>query len=231
LFRFVDTQKVEAGKQYRYRVTLELANPNFGLDPAILADGASSQKETLPTPAAETATVDVPRERTLFALAYKNHNKSLGDYEGQVLFHVWNPKMGVEIAKEFDLKLGEIADFVDTVENWYNPYTGLGEKLESVPFQFVDGKPTAAPMLADITGGEKLPGAKSTDEPQPAEMLFVDANGRMFTANEARDAAAMDFYKERYVEQPAADANEGLFAPEQPAGRGGAPAGAYGGAR
>jgi hypothetical protein len=230
LFRFVDTQKVEAGKQYRYRVTLELANPNFGLNPAILADAASTNKETLPTPAAESAPVTVPRERTLYALAAKT-SKSLVDYEGQVLFHVWNPKMGAEIAKEFDLKLGEIAEFVDTVENWYNPYTGLAEKLENVPFQFVDGKPMSAPMLADITGGERLPGAKSTDEPQPAEMLFIDASGRMFTANEARDAAALDFYKERYVEEPAAE-TEGLFAPEQPANqRGGPPAGAYGGSR
>jgi hypothetical protein len=230
LFRFVDTQKVEAGKQYRYRITLELANPNFGLPPTILADPASSNKETLLTPPAETATVKVPHDRTLYALAAKTNNKSLVDYEGQVLYHVWNPKMGVEMAKEFDLKLGEIAEFIDTVENWYNPYTGLAEKLEGVPFQYVDGKPTAAPMLADITGGEKLPGAKSTDEPQPAEMLFIDANGRMFTANEARDAAALDFYKERYVEQPAPEANEGLYAPEQPT-RGAAPAGAYSGAR
>jgi hypothetical protein len=231
LFRFVDTQKVEAGKQYRYRVTLELANPNFGLNPAILADGASSNKETVHTPPAESATVTVPRERTLYSLAAKTSNKALVDYEGQVLFHVWNPKMGAEIAKEFDLKLGEIAEFVDTVENWYNPYTGLAEKLENVPFQFVDGKPMAAPMLADITGGERLPGARSTDEPQPAEMLFIDANGRMFTANEARDAAALDFYKERYVEEPVAETEE-LFAPQQPANqRGGQPAGAYGGSR
>ena len=228
LFRFVDTQKVEAGKQYRYRVTLELANPNFGLDPAILADGTSSQKENVQTPPAETATVTVPRERTLYALGTKT-NKSLEDYEGQVLYHVWNPKMGAEMAKEFDLKLGEIAEFVDTVENWYNPYTGLGEKLEGVPFQFVEGKPMAAPMLADITGGEKLPGAKSTDEPQPAEMLFIDASGRMFTANEARDAAALDFYKERYVEQPAPEATDALYG-EQPA-RGAPPPSAYGGAR
>jgi hypothetical protein len=231
LFRFVDTQKVEAGKQYRYRVMLELANPNFALPPEILAGGAaSSSKETLQTPPAETATVTVPRERTLYALAAKTNNKSLVDYEGQVLFHVWNPKMGAEMAKEFDLKLGEIAEFVDTVENWFNPYTGMGEKLENVPFQYVDGNPTAAPMLADITGGEKLPGAKSDDEPQPAEMLFIDAKGRMFTANEARDAAALDYYKERYVEQPPQETGGELFE-QQPAGRGTPPPNPYGGAR
>jgi hypothetical protein len=231
LFRFVDTQKVVAGKQYRYRVTLELANPNFGIPPVILEDGASTNKETVLTPPAETATVKVPHERTLYALAAKVSNRTLVDYEGTIFFHVWNPKMGVEIAKEFDLKLGDIAEFVDNVENWYNPYTGLAEKLENVPFQYFEGKPMAAPMLADITGGERLPGARSTDEPQPAEMLFIDSSGRMFTANEARDAAAQEFYKERYVEEPVAE-TEGLFAPEQPANqRGGPPAGAYGGAR
>jgi hypothetical protein len=231
LFRFVDTQKVEGGKQYRYRVTLELANPNFLVNPAILEDPASSQKETLSTPPAETATVKVPRERTLYALATKTSNKSLVDFEGQVLYHTWNPKMGAEIAKEFDLKLGEVADFVDTVENWYNPYTGIGVELPDVPFQFVDGNREAAPMLADITGGERLPGAKSTDEAQPAEMLFFDANGRMFTANEARDAAVLEFYKERYVEEPAPEAGGELFEPAQPAGRGGPAANPYGGAR
>jgi hypothetical protein len=222
LFRFVDTHNIEPGKEYRYRVSLEVQNPNYLVPAGFLEDPASSQVESRWTAPAESPAITVPGKSFLYALSSKNQNKSPSDFEGQVLFHVWNDKMGAEVAKEFDLSLGAIADFVDTVENWYNPYTGMGEKLENVNFAFKAGPP----MLADITGGVEVPGFRDLDK--PAEMLFIDAQGRMFTSNQARGAAAAEFYKERYTLEPAPDAQSDQFAPEQP---GLQQRGNYGGAR
>jgi hypothetical protein len=216
LFRFVDTQKIEPGKQYRYRVTLEMANPNFALEPRTLEDASSALKETRFTPPAESPTVIVPHDRRLFALSSKAANRPLVDQTGQVLYHVWDQKMGAEVAKEFDIKLGEIAEFVDTVENWYNPYTGAGEKLENFPFQYHPGAPTKAPMLADITGGEDVPGHRDLD--QPTELLFIDADGRMFTSNQMQGVAAKEFYKERYDAEPPPEGDGGLFDAPQDTG-------------
>jgi hypothetical protein len=196
LFRFVDTQNLEPGKEYRYRVTLALQNPNFGLDPTILEEAASSGVESRWTPPAESSPVSIPGKSFLYALDAKVQGRTPGDYVGQLLYHIWNDKMGAEIAKEFELTIGGTADFISNVDNWFNPYTGLGEKLDNVHFAFKGG----APMLADVAGGEHVAGIRELDE--PAQMLFVDAEGRMFTSNEARGKPASEFYKTRYVAEP-----------------------------
>ena len=62
-------------------------------------------------------------------------------------------------------------------------------------------------MLADVDGGGTLPGGGSIK--QPAEMLFIDAQGRLFTSNQATDAATAEFYKERYTLVPEATETSG----------------------
>jgi hypothetical protein len=225
LFRFVDMDNVVPGKEYRYRVSLELQNPNYGAPPGILEEPASSRQETRWTAPTESSIASVPGNSFLYALDAKNQNKSLGNLEGHVLFHVWNDKMGAEIAKEFDLALGAIADFYETVDDWYNPYTGTGEKLENVHFEFKNGPP----MLVDITGGVEVAGHRDLDK--PAEMLFMDAEGRMFASNQARADAAAKFYKDRYVQQVAPDPSADQFGAEQPGGLVPTPTGNFGGAR
>jgi hypothetical protein len=203
---------------------LEISNPNYMAPPQLLVDATSSQKESHWTTPTESAIVDVPREQMLFALPSKIHNKALVDYTGEVFFHVWDHKMGAEVAKDMEIKLGGIADFVSTVENWYNPYTGAGENLENFTFRFDDGPP----LLADIEGGDPIP--KASDLKEPTEMLFLDAKGRMFMSNESRDAPVKDFYKERYTLETATAPTGGLIAPESPGILKG-PASPYGGSR
>ena len=222
LFRFVDMQNIEPGKEYRYRVSLELQNPNYLVPPAVLEEPTSAQQATRWTEPAESPSVTVPRKSFVYALGLK---KSQSNNEGQILFHVWNEKMGAEIAKEFDIALGAIADFTDTVDDWYNPYTNMGEKLENVHIAFKDGPP----MLADITGGVEVPGFRDLD--QPTEMLFIDANGRMFTSNQARGTPAAEFYKERYTMETAPDPAADQFGPQQPGLIQQPTGGQYGGAR
>lgn len=59
LFRFVD-DTVEFGRAYRYRVKLELANPNWGLDPRLLASPKSAETELLSAESDPSAPVLVP---------------------------------------------------------------------------------------------------------------------------------------------------------------------------
>jgi hypothetical protein len=200
LFRFVDTEKLEPGKQYRYRVSVEVLNPNYMVAPGILEDASSSRQEGRWTPPSDpSAAVTIPRDRTLIAL--RNKSSSPTDQTAHFQFHIWDKKMGAEIAKEFALELGEVADFVDTVEDWYNPYTGTSEKLENVTFRFDDGPP----MLADVDGGTGLPGARGAE--QPTELLLIDGKGRLFTSNEAFEAPTAEYYKERYVSTSATPAD------------------------
>ncbi|MFM7205658.1 MAG: hypothetical protein ACKO4T_03165 [Planctomycetaceae bacterium] len=68
LFRFVDTT-VDYGKTYRYRVTVELMNPNFGLDPRMLADAKVAQGETLQAVTPSSAAIAVSAPYSLAARA------------------------------------------------------------------------------------------------------------------------------------------------------------------
>ena len=50
LFRFVDFEKLEPDKQYRYRVSLELENPNYMVPPTVLGDrGVYQSRDDLDT--------------------------------------------------------------------------------------------------------------------------------------------------------------------------------------
>jgi hypothetical protein len=66
LFRFVD-DTVEFGKAYRYRVKLELVNPNWGLDPKLLASPKSAETELLSAESASSAPVLVPAPYVMVA--------------------------------------------------------------------------------------------------------------------------------------------------------------------
>lgn len=196
LFRFVDTQKLEAGKQYRYRVSLELANPNYDLPPVMLVDGNSRFEEGIWTPPSETTIpMTMPNEEQLLATGLnKRSGRSLAEVDAKFLFRVLDKTTGSEVGQEFELELGGIAEFVKTVENHYLPFEGIGKDLENFKFKFDEG----APMLADVHGGERLPG-KGDRINQPTELLFFDAAGDMFTANEAQDAITSKYYEQWYT--------------------------------
>jgi hypothetical protein len=213
LFRFTDTQPTDStkgglkpGATYRYRVRLELANPNFELPAAMLENPASRNEETRWTDWAETAeTVTIPRDKEL--LAYGLRSGSLIDARGKFQFHVWDRKQGAEVAHDFELRRGEIADFVYPVKDHYNPYQDAGEEIPEFQFHYepADG---GIPFLADIRGGDPIAGGRGPRVVQPAELLFIDAEGRMFTTNEAIDGATARDYDKRYSAKPEAAAGD-----------------------
>jgi hypothetical protein len=221
LFRFTDSQPTEAtkgglkaGKTYRYRVRMEIANPNFNLPAAILEDPASRNEETKWTEWTVTSeTVTIPGEKEL--LAYGLKAGSLIEARGKFQFHVWDRKLGAEVAHDFELRRGEIADFVYPVKDHYNPYQDTGAEIPEFQFHY---EPTEGgiPFLADIRGGDPIPGMRGKDVVQPAELLFIDAEGRLFTTSEATDGPTARDYDKRYAAAPTAAATDGgaLFGSE-----------------
>ena len=224
LFRFTDTQATDStkpglqpGKTYRYRVRLVLANPNYNISPAMLENPASTNEETRSTDwAVTTQPVTIAREKELLAYGLRAGGRGsaldLIDTKGKFQFHVWDRKLGAEVAHDFEIRRGDIADFVNAVKNHFNPFQDAGEEIAEFQFHYepADG---GIPFLADIRGGEPIPGPRGKTVVQPAELLFIDAEGRMFTSNEAMDGATARDYDKRYgaAPPPAAGEAESLF--------------------
>ena len=171
LFRFTDTQATDStkpgvlpGKTYRYRVRLELANPNYDLPAAILESPASRNEETRWTDWAEaTQTVTIPREKELLAYGLSGRGSALDliDTKGKFQFHVWDRKLGAEVARDFEIRRGDIADFVNVVKDHFNPYQDAGEEIAEFQFHYEPSE-GGIPFLADIRGGEPIPGTRGS---------------------------------------------------------------------
>ena len=81
LFRFID-ESVDPGKAYRYRVKVELPNPNYGLDPRMLADQKAAGNELLSSVSEPTATVMLPTPYMTAARASLVESKAAADSGG-----------------------------------------------------------------------------------------------------------------------------------------------------
>ncbi len=219
LFRFLDMDDIVPGKQYIYRVTLVLENPNYQVDLAALADpkGAASQYR-FSSPSAPTAPVTVPTERRLLATASKPA-KAFTESHGDFQFMTWDKTTGLQVAKEFkSLPLGGAVDFVQTVKNIYNPITGRPDTLENFNFRYPDPVP---PLLVDVRGGDPVPGGKPRDRVnEPAELLFVDGQGRLIHSSEGRDRPLFKHYETFFVEKVEEVDEGGLLPPEAEPTRG-----------
>lgn len=82
LFRFID-ESVEPGKAYRYRVKMELPNPNYGLDPRLLADPKAAVNELLATVTEASAPVTLPTPYITAARASLVETKAAANLGGE----------------------------------------------------------------------------------------------------------------------------------------------------
>lgn len=82
LFRFID-ESVEPGKAYRYRVKMELPNPNYGLDPRLLADPKAAVNELLATVSEASAPVTLPTPYITAARASLVETKAAANLGGE----------------------------------------------------------------------------------------------------------------------------------------------------
>jgi hypothetical protein len=119
LFRFFD-HNVQPGKRYRYRVQLAITNPNYGQSPENVSkevrermNNKETWKEYLFSPWSQPSdVVTVPRDDRLLAVSVKPSPRNDGEPTAKIMAVHWDMKEGVEIAAEFDVQPGKLANFL-----------------------------------------------------------------------------------------------------------------------
>ena len=118
LFRFFD-HHVQPGKRYRYRVRVAVANPNFDVSPDDVNKEVRERmnnKETwqryLISPWSQLSdVVAIPRDDRLLAVSVKPSARNDGEPTAKIMAVHWDMQEGKEIAAEFDIQLGKLANF------------------------------------------------------------------------------------------------------------------------
>ena len=183
LYRFFDFS-VQAGKSYRYRVRLMLANPNFGLSTTELADPKLASDEYRTTDWCEpSGKVTVTHGSQLLAGDVLPAT-AVKEAMARLMLLVWDPDKGVDAAKQMDsVKRGTWANFAD----------------QEVLLSSLDGrgKPSAAKidlttesLLVDMIGGDILPGTEKVK--LPAEVLILGPDGDLTIRSQMEDASAYE---------------------------------------
>lgn len=183
LFRFFDTT-VEAGKSYRYRVRLELNNPNLDVLSMYLDTSRRdlSKGETRQTAWSEpSGEIYVPRAGSLLA-GDVTPAAGAKETQAQVMVQTFDPEKGIAAAKTFDLKRGSLANAAGVEVQVADYGAAGGAKTETVDFE------TNAVCL-DMVGGEKLPAGAGK---APGRVLMVDANGELAVLDQFTDVVSFD---------------------------------------
>ncbi len=219
LFRYIDFD-VKPGKTYRYRVRLELNNPNFGRN-ASEADGVTSvvEAETFQTEWSKTTpAVTIERDVHYFV-------KDVDPQRGRTALTVyqWDTEKGTTVNADLDLYPGSyIAGKVKTRVNDAAKMT-IEEKIE-YEFKskdvFIDAQ---ADLSLDRTLHKdlKLPGGSRGEALLPEEVLVTQAaTGELTLLDPIRQARDLKMIAEKQVSQdkgfdkevgqPAAGAGAGM---------------------
>ncbi len=207
LFRYFDF-KVEEGKQYRYRVQLVLANPNYGVNPQYLErDDLSAQPFLNNVPMSDrnrvvsdpSPVVTVPRDSQ--ALVVSASAKAQSATLMLVHFNYADGEVSAEEVAQ--IQRGQLLNarnrevsspaqplMADTMMSPYGGARGTEEKRKVdylTDLVFLDG-----------AGGGNLPGKAGKDKTaafEPSLALFLDPNGNLLVRCELDDKAEVDGYK------------------------------------
>jgi hypothetical protein len=208
LFRFVD-YKVEAGKQYCYRVKVALANPNFGKPDRELQDPALAQAKILETEWSEpTAPVLVPRGVSILAgPVVKPSDRPVHDPDVLICVITFDPGRGGEPAVKKQVQRGVLANFLENTLWVLTPASKSPSKWEKV-----DVRSNA--LVVDVQGGRRL-GTKKDSLVEPIELLMLSADGKLSVHDELDDVDEyhsrldpLDSPKEAAESKPKAAAGE-----------------------
>ena len=194
LLRFVDLD-VQPRHVYQYKVQLLLRNPNFGVDPELLAKPDPNAPIYRETPWSEKSPLAaVPADEAVLAAGV--HRPHHGEARAKLDVLVWDQTdaldLMLEMAKDPDLgDLGMVFNYVKrTLKDIVDPVT------RSVRDVTADLRANTA--LLDFRGDEaKLPGAEKPSVNDPSEMLLlVDVDHpdkmRLVVVNQASDKPAID---------------------------------------
>ncbi|HEX3727590.1 MAG TPA: hypothetical protein VHV08_15155 [Pirellulales bacterium] len=176
---------VEPKKKYRYRVTLALENPNFGLPPFYLLDPSKKREEVAESPVSEpTDMITIPDGyRVLVAGAGKGPRNDPG---AKILVSRIDPQEGLEEATEMDVFRGSVANVFDRDLTVKVPNGGVKELTG------VDIKTDV--LVLDVHGGRPL-STKRDAAVSPVEVLILDPYGKMSVRNELDDESMVEHRK------------------------------------
>jgi hypothetical protein len=203
LFRYFDFT-AEPGKRYRYRVQLNLKNPNFGIETRWLQDPGLANKEYLSTRWSDpTDVVAIARDDRLLLVGIKPARGSVEPLERFELLK-WINDQGMLVSKEKEVHRGQLMNFAkeDAIPVSAPAAAAAGvaaaapaadSLLDAAP------SPTTQPaghqvdfqtglMLIDMRGGERQPGRDRTAT-EPAEALLLDSDGSLVVRAELSDSA------------------------------------------
>jgi hypothetical protein len=202
LFRFVDFD-VTSGHAYQYRVQLLLRNPNFGLEPQLLAKpdpNAAIYRETPWSEKSPSATF--PPETQLASAGINRQHKT--EPKAKLGILLWDKHDAIQLLKEVELDVGDVANFgKQTVKEVADAVT---RTVHDVSADFTTGA-----VLVDLRGNEeKLPGSDNLTD--PAELLLLTNVGdpehsQLIVLNEAVDRPLIDAWDKTH-KVPAAAAAE-----------------------
>lgn len=231
LFRYFDFG-VEPGKAYRYRVQLWLEDPNdpmfaqakpkpYQLEDEVTRRISQKQKPAtyfdpekycVTTPWSDSSQVVYVSQGTRVLVGKVEPAARApagpivtavpGSYPKLTAIIVdWDPVTGQEVPAEATLKLGSVAQMrVDEPRAVVYDNPSL-KKLDNYRIK-------SDLMIADIRGGEALPGRSSRDRlSAPGEILLMDSSGQLFVRDELDDMNAYQVFDlpEPGEEQPGYD--------------------------
>ena len=167
---------VEPNKRYRYRVILDLKNPNFGLSPQYLAKPELAKAEGLSSaPSEPTAAVTVPDGQGVLAGTVEAGTKTLEPTVTLMLTTIdkAGTEAGTELAK---VSRGSVANARDRKVTVPGSQGAKELTLDFAPNM----------LVLDIYGGKPL-SRKNASLKAPGEVLLLDANGNMIVRHELDD--------------------------------------------
>ncbi len=139
LFRYLDFN-VEPGHTYRYRVRLEIRNPNWNKPPAMVADPSVIEGETRRTPWSEpTPAATVPESVNYFLTRVDPSRRLLPD--ARLNIYQWDTELGTTVHQELPVPLGRPVGGKAEAEQ-FNPAKG---KVEEADYAFA-----SSDVLVDV---------------------------------------------------------------------------------
>lgn len=168
LFRFIDTT-VKPGETYRYRVKFALRNPNVDLAARHLADVAAAKGDFLVSELSnETPAVRVPEPVTLIARTIDKDTKRKLKVKGgavEVMILAPSAKTGNFSLRSMLTDIGGLANVMPEL-NRAGDVRFFGEALT-----------TDRLLVAAHGPQDDRPDIRSTEPPEPLEMLFLRPDG------------------------------------------------------
>lgn len=186
LVRYLD-YRVDPGRQYRYRLRLVLANPNYRVPGERLQQSRWAEEPLLASPwSTPSSPVATPPDTEAVAVAA---NRRRG--EATVRLRRFEMATGQVTAEEFNARPGQLLDYPD------HPVSPDRDRVAPVPVELLGEmlapstreRPAARRvdfltglMLLAIQGGERLPGRARLAS--PVRLLLLDGQGNLVVREE-----------------------------------------------